>query len=241
MFERFFQFNRSQTVTQEDKFFSEIENYSDLKVIFSKMLVSKTAQNCVLDGPPASGKTLFLLAIQKGMKDVHFIDAPNATGPGMIEKLFLYPKTKFLLIDEIEKMSKKDQNTLLNVLETGVLTSTKVKKQGTLVFKGLKVFATTNDIDAISKPLRSRMMAFHLPEYTYEQFTEISITLLSKRFKLGSEVAEEIARVVWEEMGQKDMRRVLQIGSLVTSVHEVKGIAKTLMKYSQENRGREDE
>ena len=47
-------------------------------------------------------------------------------------------------------MSKKDQNMLLNLLETGILTSTKVKKQGELAFKGMKVFATTNNIDIIS-------------------------------------------------------------------------------------------
>ena len=40
--------------------------------------------------------------------------------------------------------------------------------------KNLKVFATTNNIDSLSPPLRSRFMEFHLPEYTFEQFSEIA-------------------------------------------------------------------
>ena len=41
------------------------------------------------------------------MKNTFFIDGTNASGPGIIEKLFAYSNTKFLLINEIEKMSKK--------------------------------------------------------------------------------------------------------------------------------------
>ena len=81
---------------------------------------------------------------------------------------------------------------LLNLLETGILTSTKVKKQGELKFSGMKVFATTNNIDIISKPLRSRMMEFCLPEYTYEDFCKITVTLLAKRNNLGVAIAMKI-------------------------------------------------
>ena len=205
------------------------------------MVVSKESANVILDGPPASGKTIFLLSIQKNMKDTFFIDATNASGPGIIEKLFARPNTKILLIDEIEKMSKKDQNMLLNLLETGILTSTKVKKQGELKFSGMKVFATTNNIDIISKPLRSRMMEFCLPEYTYEDFCKITVTLLAKRNNLGVAIAMKIADVVWNQMNSRDIRNVLQLGKIVTSINEVEETARTLMKYSQKNRGSEEE
>ena len=71
-------------------------------------------------------------------------------GPGMVEYLFKND-VKYLLLDA-EKMSKSDQNVLLNVLETGMLTSTKVKKIGSKKMD-ISVYATTNDIDAISKQL----------------------------------------------------------------------------------------
>ena len=74
----------------------------------------------------------------------------------MIEYLFKND-VKYLLLDEVEKMSNSDQNVLLNVMETGILTSTKVRKTATKEMN-LSVYATTNDIDVISKPLRSRFL-----------------------------------------------------------------------------------
>jgi hypothetical protein len=131
--------------------FNEIYGYDDLKQLLSRMLASKESVSSVLIGPPASGKTMFLLAIQHSMKkDALYIDATNASGAGIVDKLFSRPNTSIILIDEIEKMNKKDQNVLLNLLETGVLTSTKIKRSAELEFKGIKLFATSNDIDALS-------------------------------------------------------------------------------------------
>ena len=42
-------------------------------------------------------------------------------------------------------------------------------------------------------------------------------------------------------MNSKDIRNVLQLGKIVTSINEVEKTARTLMKYSQANRGSEEE
>ncbi|MGA8107528.1 MAG: AAA family ATPase [Nitrososphaeraceae archaeon] len=216
----------------KDRFFSDIHLYDDLKQLLGRMLVSKESVHCVLVGPPASGKTLFLLAIQKNMKDAFFIDATNASGPGIVDKLFAYPRTKIILIDEIEKMTKRDQNMLLNLLETGMLVSTKVRKTQELEFRGIKLFATSNDIERLSKPLRSRLMEFHLPEYDFDGFREIVVKLAAKGYRINREIAARIAFVVWYEMGTKDVRDALQLAKLVTSIEDVEKIAGTIMKYN---------
>jgi replication-associated recombination protein RarA len=215
----------------EDRFFSDIQLYDDLKLLLSRMLISKESTNCVLVGPPASGKTMFLLSIQKSMTDVFFIDATNASGPGIVDKLFAYPRTRIILIDEIEKMSKRDQNMLLNLLETGMLISTKVRKTQEMKFAGIKLFATSNDIERLSKPLRSRLMEFHLPEYTFDEFREIAEKLAANRYRLHREIADKIASIVWYEMGTKDVRDALQLVKLVRNVDEVKMMSRTIMKY----------
>ena len=110
----------------------------------------------ILDGPPASAKSMFLLQMQKKLEDTYYVDCTNASGPSMIEYLFKND-VKYLLLDEVEKMSNSDQNVLLNVMETGILTSTKVRKTATKEMN-LSVYATTNDIDVISKPFRSRFL-----------------------------------------------------------------------------------
>ena len=216
---------------QEDKFFSDIHLYDDLKQLLSKTLVSKESLNCVLVGPPASGKTMFLLSIQKNMKDVFFIDATNASGAGIVDKLFAHPRTKIILIDEIEKMTKRDQNMLLNLLETGMLISTKVRKTQEIEFEVIKLFATSNDIEQLSKPLRSRLMEFHLPEYDFSGFREIVVKLAADRYRLSREIADEIAFVVWHEMGTKDVRDALQLAKLVRNIDDVDKTARTIMRY----------
>jgi hypothetical protein len=60
--------------------FNEVYGYDDLKQLLSRMLASKESVSSVLIGPPASGKTMFLLAIQQSMKYDVFIDATNASG-----------------------------------------------------------------------------------------------------------------------------------------------------------------
>jgi replication-associated recombination protein RarA len=215
----------------EDRFFSDIHLYDDLKQLISRMLVSKESVHCVLVGPPASGKMMFLLAIQKNMKGAFFIDATNASGAGIVDKLFAYPRTKIILIDEIEKMTKRDQNMLLNLLETGMLVSTKVRKTQEMKFTGIKLLATSNDIERISKPLRSRLMEFHLPEYDFDAFREIVEKLAGNRYRLNREIADKIASVVWYEMETKDVRDALQLVRLVRSIDEVEKTSRTIMKY----------
>ena len=225
-----------QRDSQSEKvLFNEVYGYDDLKRLLSRMLASKESVSGILVGPPASGKTMFLLAIQRSMKDVFYIDATNASGAGIVDKLFSRPNTNIILIDEIEKMNKSDQNMLLNLLETGILTTTKVKKTAETEFKGIKLFATSNEIDRLSKPLRSRLIELHLPEYSEMEFTDTVIRLTHSRYKLNEEISKEIASVVWHEMGTKDIRDALQLSKLVTNIDDVKIMATTIMKYRDSN------
>jgi replication-associated recombination protein RarA len=223
--------SEDKNIQPEDRFFSDIHLYDDLKQLLSRMLVSKESVHCVLVGPPASGKTMFLLSIQKNMKNVFFIDATNASGPGIVDKLFAYPPTKIILVDEIEKMTKRDQNMLLNLLETGMLVSTKVRKTREMKFVTIKLFATSNDIELLSKPLRSRLMEFQLPEYDFNGFREIVVKLAADRYRLSREIADKIAYTVWHNMGTKDVRDALQLMKLASSIDEVEMTAKTIIKY----------
>jgi Holliday junction DNA helicase RuvB len=171
------------------------------------------------------------MEMMKGLDNTCYIDCTNTTGAGLVDKLF-NNDIQYLLLDEAEKLSKKDQNVLLNILETGMLIETKVSKTRTKRIKDLKVFATTNNVDALSPPLRSRFMEFHLPEYTFDQFYEIARRLLSKRFGHSNQVADEIATAVWNEMNSKDIRDVLSIAKLVRSIDDVSWLVQVKKKYA---------
>jgi Holliday junction DNA helicase RuvB len=210
--------------------FDSIIGLSDLKEILLRCLVAEEPTNVLLCGPPASAKTLFLLAIHKEITNCYFVDAANSSGVGMVDYLFAHPETQILLIDELDKLSKNDQTTLLNLLETGILTSTKVRKTAKQKMN-IKVFATSNDIERISKPLRSRLLEFHLNTYTYEEFSEIAVKLLAERYGHTRELSITIAHAIWWEMQSKDIRNVIAIGKLITSVEDVRNLVRTMKKY----------
>ena len=65
----------------------------------------------------------------------------------------------------------------LGLLEIGILTTTKLKKSIEMEFEGIKLFATCNDIDRLTKPPRSRIIELHLPEYSEVEQKEVKKAL----------------------------------------------------------------
>jgi MoxR-like ATPase len=169
--------------------------------------------------------------MQKKLENTYYVDCTNASGPGMVEYLFKND-VKYLLLDEVEKMSKCDQNVLLNVMETGILTSTKVKKTATKEMN-LSIYATTNDIDSINKPFRSRFMEFSLPPYYYDEFCNIAVKLLGISYEHPEELSLKIADTVWNKIKLRDVRDLLQVGKLSKTVDDVNFVAATLQKYKR--------
>jgi replication-associated recombination protein RarA len=227
-------FNRlicKQRDCPEEAVFQDIEGYNDIKKLMMRCIVSCEPTHVILDGPPASGKTIFLLSMQKELDNAYFVDCTNATGSGMVDYLFSHD-VKYLLLDEVEKMSKRDQNVLLNLMETGVLTSTKVKKTYQKIMN-VSVFATTNDIDSLSKPFRSRFLEFSLPAYTFEEFERLSVRLLRQKYGHSPELSHKVASAVWNTMKSKDCRDILQVGMISRNISDVDFIVTTLEKYKR--------
>jgi Holliday junction resolvasome RuvABC ATP-dependent DNA helicase subunit len=215
----------------EEKFFSDIVGYPDIKKLFMKSVVSKEPIHILLTGPPASSKTVFLLEMMEGLDHAYFIDAVGVTTAGILSYLFIND-TKYLLIDEIDKLKKSDQVALLNVMETGILSET--KKGRTRQKKiHLSIFATSNEISKLSKPLRSRFMELHLEEYNFEEFMEITRRLIVKRYHLNILIAEKIGYSVWNKMKSKDIRDVIQIAKLTKSLSDVDWLIDIQMKYGK--------
>ncbi|TLX91537.1 MAG: AAA family ATPase [Thaumarchaeota archaeon] len=221
-----------QELSNEEKFFSNVVGYPEIKKLLLKSVVAKEPVNILLTGPPSSSKTVFLLEMLEGLDDTFFIDAVAASGPGMMEQLF-NNSTKYLLIDEMDKMKKNDQAALLNVMETGILSETKLKSKTRQKRMKLWIFATSNDVERISGALRSRFMELHLEEYRYEEFIEIVRRLLKKRYHLGVSLSEKIGYAVWNQMKSKDVRDAIKIAKLTKSSTDVDWLVEVQMKYGK--------
>lgn len=217
-------------LSPEEKLFANVVGYPEIKKLLLKSVVAKEPVHIILTGPPSSSKTVFLLEMLEGLDDTYFIDAVGASGAGMMDHLF-NGNTKYLLIDEIDKMKKYDQVALLNVMETGILSETKLRGKTRQKKMKLWIFATSNDVERLSGPLRSRFMELHLEEYTYEEFIEIVRRLLKKRYNLDLHLAEKIGYLVWNQMKSKDVRDAINIAKLTKSSTDVDWLVDIQLKH----------
>jgi Holliday junction DNA helicase RuvB len=189
-------------------------------------LESDEQVSILLSGPPASAKTMFLESLRK-LKSSYFVDGATTTKSGLIDCLFLnYPK--YLLIDEIDKMSSKDQAMLLNLMETGIVSETKHNKTRTAHMK-TSVFATSNNVNDIITPLQSRFFVVELPPYTYEQFHQISVHLLTIGNKVSQNIAYEIADNVWAN--SRNVRDCVRVGRMAKSVDDIQFLVGAFLNH----------
>ena len=207
--------------------FEEIVGHDDIKQIFVKALHSKRPVHLLLVGSPGSAKTMFLTEIMRHHKASYFVVGSNTTKAGLVNQLF-ERRPKFVLIDELEKMSVTDQTCLLHLMETGIISETKFNKtRQTELTSG--VFATANSYERVIRPLLSRFAILEVPEYTFDEFTDIAISRLSKE-NIEECNARVIAEKIWYELGSRDIRDVIKVARLASSIEEIPFVVRMLNK-----------
>jgi len=171
---------------------------------------------------------LFMLGCMK-LDRSYFTLGTHSTKSGMVDYLF-EKRPRYLIIDEIEHMSIRDQTALLSLMETGIIAETKHMKTRTTQLKTW-VFATSNQTNHMLTPLLSRFMVLHFKQYKYENFLDISIHMLAQE-GIAKDVANEVAAQVWHKMKSKDIRDCIKIAHLAKTKNDVNWIVETLLKYN---------
>jgi replication-associated recombination protein RarA len=208
--------------------FDSIVGYDDIKKLFQLSFGSQRPIHILLVGPPASAKTLFMLGCMK-LDRSYFTLGTHSTKSGMVDYLF-EKRPRYLIIDEIEHMSIRDQTALLSLMETGIIAETKHMKTRHTQLKTW-VFATSNQTNHMLTPLLSRFMVLHFKQYKYENFLDISIHMLAQE-GITKDVANEVAAQVWHKMKSKDIRDCIKIAHLAKTKNDVNWIVETLLKYN---------
>jgi MoxR-like ATPase len=184
--------------------FSRIEGLDDVKEMMLRALESPERAHTLLMGPPACAKSLFMLQIEKHMSSkVYFAEGASTTKAGLQRFIAENQHKEIIIIDEIDKMPLQHQEGLLTMMERGAFTNTKVRNTKT-VKANVVIFATSNSIERLSKPLLSRFTVLEIPEYTYEEFETISIRIIKK---LNQNTIIQIASSIWKT-GSRDIRDV---------------------------------
>jgi Holliday junction DNA helicase RuvB len=211
--------------------FDSIVGYDDIKKLFQLSFGSQRPIHILLVGPPASAKTLFMLGCMK-LDRSYFTLGTHSTKSGMVDYLF-EKRPRYLIIDEIEHMSIRDQTALLSLMETGIIAETKHMKTRNTQLKTW-VFATSNQTNYMLTPLLSRFMVLHFKQYKYENFLDISIHMLAQE-GITKDVANEVAAQVWHKMKSKDIRDCIKIAHLAKTKNDVNWIVETLLKYNNQS------
>ena len=232
LFRKLEQIMDGRIISKGERLFSSIYGYDDIKKLLMRCIFTKEPTHVILTGPPGCCKTMFGLEMAKGLDNTYFMDATSASGPGMIDYLF-ENNIKYLLIDEIDKLQRKDQSVLLNLMENNVLVETKVRKTRKKEMM-VSIFATCNDTSKLSKALKSRFIVLQLEEYTYDQFLQIAKYLLTKTYSMNEGLSTTIAEAIWKS-GSTDVRDLLKVGKLVRCPEDVEWIVRTVQRYTTRN------
>jgi Holliday junction DNA helicase RuvB len=205
--------------------FEDIVGNDDIKLILNKAILSERPIHILLIGRPGCAKTMFLTEMMRKLKNSYFIVGSNTTKAGLVNQLF-ENQPKYLLIDELDKMGRDDQVSLLHLMETGIISETKVKKTRQIELTSW-VFATCNNTKKIIEPLLSRFVVLGVPEYTFEEFVRLAVSRLGKE-NIDKFTAMFIAKKVWHELGSKDVRDVLKVARLTDNFADVESIIRIM-------------
>ena len=224
---------RNKKENSNDYVFREIVGYQDIKDLMKLALLSEYPTSILLSGGPGMGKSLFLKCIENSYhKDSVYLDCSLMTKAGLRDLLFENGnRIKILLLDEISRLKKIDQEILLNLLQDGRIVDTRSGNHRQVHFSLLKVFATCNEISKLIEPLRDRFDKYELPQYTFEDF----ISICNKVVKLNAkddDLKQKIISAVWADMGSRNVRDVINASRYINSYNDLEKYIKIKKKYS---------
>jgi hypothetical protein len=79
----------------------------------------------------------------------------------------------------------------------------------------MTVLATSNNVNDIITPLESRFFVVELAPYTYEQFYQISVHLLTQAHKVSHDNAKNISDKVWAN--SRNIRDCVSVGRMASA------------------------
>jgi MoxR-like ATPase len=211
--------------------FDDIVGFEDVKTLFEMSIKAERPVHLLLCGPPSSGKSLFMSSLTK-LERSYYAVGSSSTKSGIFDYLFEH-RPRYFIIDELEKMNKKDQTSLLNLMESGILSELKHKQQRTTQLKTW-VFASCNSTDKLLQPLLTRFRDIHFKPYTEEEFVEIVVNILDREEGVDRDIALFIADGVFNRLKSSNIRECVRIARLArNNSAQINRIIDTFAKYGK--------
>jgi Holliday junction DNA helicase RuvB len=220
--------NKPIIIRNKHGLFDDIIGYEDVKALFEMAIKAERPVHLLLCGPPASAKSLFMRSLTK-LERSYYAVGSSSTKSGIFDYLFEH-RPRYFIIDELEKMNKKDQTSLLNLMESGILSELKHNQKRTTQLKTW-VFASCNSTDKLLPPLLTRFRDIHFKPYSEEEFTNIVVNVLDKE-GVDRDIALLIADGVYNRLKSSNIRECVRIARLAKNDSaQVNKIIYTFGKY----------
>ena len=215
-----------QVVVPADAF-DIIVGYDDVKSIILKGLKSDKPVNVLFIGAPGTAKSMFLEELNRIPGSSYHLGS-SSTKAGLTEFLFdIQPR--ILLIDELEKMDRKDYAVLLSLMEGGKVTETKKGRHREIKLDTI-VFAACNSTKKI--PLEN-MSRFHF-EFVFQPYTHAEFEDVVQRILVTREgVDQNLAGYIASKMSSitQDPRKAVGLARICTTTDDVDQAIETKLKY----------
>ncbi len=205
--------------------FEPIIGYEDVKKLFFQALKASDPVHILLEGPPASAKSLFLSELGR-LPGSHLIVGGMSSRAGITDALFTYQPT-YLLLDEIETIrDPKDYSALLHLMENQEVVETKYHRHNVLALRTW-VFAAANDTARLSEALLSRFGGaqgiVRFKPYRTDEYTDVVTRVLVIRENVPEDFAKRIAKASLD-LGSRDVRFAVRLARLTKSPEELEAV-----------------
>jgi len=193
--------------------FTDIIGYDNVKEVLRETLQLEKPIHVLLHGGPAIAKSMFLYDIERIGGSSAMTLLGSATSHAGLWDLLAERKPKWILVDEIDKMSLVDMAGLLSLMEQGRIIRAKVGRKLDVKINAC-VIAAANRVGKLPPELLSRFAKFHLGEYNTSDFLIVVENVLVKRENLSEADAHEVAvRLVGFSHDVRDAIRVARLAS----------------------------
>ncbi len=205
--------------------FDPIIGYEDVKQLFLQALKASTPVHILLEGPPASAKSLFLSELGR-LPGSHLIVGGTSSRAGITDALFTY-QPSFLLVDEIETIrDPKDYAALLHLMESQEVVETKYHRHNVVALRTW-VFAAANDVARLSEALLSRFGGLQgivrFKPYRSDEYADVVTHVLVMREGVPEDFAKLIAKASLD-LGSRDVRFAVRLARLAKSPEELEAV-----------------
>jgi hypothetical protein len=185
----------------------------------------------LLSGPPASGKSVALLAIEEAIDSATYVDAAGFTERKLRDTLADNPPA--LLVDEFDNMKPDVFRALNTALEQGRVTK-QVTGDSYDEEINTQVIVACNHPEDLPGDVADRFVQVAFDPYTREEYIDVCEILLPRQVEWVAETddpggaARHIAKTVWDKTDANSPRTARDAARLAASPGRVAAIVRAM-------------